>query len=75
MDRTLRKTTVDRFRIILAVYHNSNRKGRGEIRDKVAESRIETFFDISKATAKVSPKSLKADDQDSVRKARRSLVE
>ena len=29
-------------------------------------------FDMSMATAKVSPKSLKEDDQDSVKKARRS---
>ena len=32
-------------------------------------------FDMSRATAKVSLKSLKEDDQDSVRKSRRSPVE
>ena len=34
-----------------------------------------TAFDMSRATAKISPKSLKEDEQDSVRKARRSPVE
>ena len=37
---------------------------------------ISKAFDMSRATAKVSPKSLKEDDdQDSVRKASRSSVE
>ena len=32
-------------------------------------------FDMSKATAKVSPKPLSEEDQDSVRKARRTPIE
>ena len=32
-------------------------------------------FDMSRATAKVSPKPLKEDDQDSVRKVRRSPID
>ena len=41
-DRTLRKTTVDRFRgRTVTVYHSSNRTIRKETWDEVAERRIE----------------------------------
>ena len=58
----------------MTVYNSSNRTTRKETRDEVAET-LSKAFDMSRATAKVSPESLKENDQDSVKKARRSQVE
>ena len=47
----------------------------GSLETKDLCQTLSNAFDMSKATAKVSPKSLREDDQDSVKKARRSPVD
>ena len=85
----MRTTTVNIFRKrTVAVNHSRNRTVGKETmqkdRQKAYEGNIEIkdlcqtlskAFNMSMATAKVSPKFLKEDDQDSVRKAKRSPVE
>ena len=75
----------------MTVHYSSNRTVRKETGDEGTERRVESVegclkikdlcqtlskaFDMSRLTAKISLKSLKEDDQDSVRKARRSPVD
>ena len=54
---------------------NDRNRMRTVFRKKASFQTLSKAFDVPKATAKVSPKSLKEDDQDSVRKAKRSPIE
>ncbi len=47
----------------------------GSLEIKAFSQTLSKAFDMSKATANASPKSQKEDDQDSVRRERRSPVE